>query len=94
VSFVSLALVLPTALAVAATPCDLVALVKPQFEAGRDHVKKGLVRDVGVHAAVCDRIGELARDLGCDVREMIDSPIAGGDGNREFLMIARRGPSA
>lgn len=90
VSFIPLALVLPAALALAARACDLVALIKPQFEAGREHVKKGFVRDPAVHDAVCGTITALARALGCEVRAVLPSPITGGDGNREFLLIARR----
>ncbi|MDC7785448.1 TlyA family RNA methyltransferase [Rhodoplanes sp. TEM] len=91
VSFIPLALVLPAALALAAPDCDLVALIKPQFEAGREHVKKGLVRDPAVHAAVCDGTAALVRSLRCEVRTVLPSPITGGDGNREFLLVARRG---
>lgn len=90
VSFIPLALVLPAALALAARTCDVVALIKPQFEAGREHVKKGFVRDPAVHDAVCGTITALARALGCEVRAVLPSPITGGDGNREFLLIARR----
>jgi 23S rRNA (cytidine1920-2'-O)/16S rRNA (cytidine1409-2'-O)-methyltransferase len=92
VSFISLALVLPAALTLAARSCDLVALIKPQFEAGREHVKKGFVRNPAVHDAVCRSITVLARSLGCEVQSVLPSPIAGGDGNREFLLIARRRP--
>lgn len=91
VSFIPLALVLPPALALAAPACDLVVLIKPQFEAGREHLKKGIVRDPAVHAAVCDAASTSVRALGCEVRAVLPSPIAGGDGNREFLLVARRG---
>ncbi|CAL8971463.1 16S/23S rRNA (cytidine-2'-O)-methyltransferase TlyA [Rhodoplanes serenus] len=94
VSFIPLALVLPAALALAAPDCDLVALIKPQFEAGREHVKKGLVRDPAVHAAVCDSVTLLVRRLGCVVGPLLPSPITGGDGNHEFLLVARRGTPA
>lgn len=90
-SFISLALVLPPALALASASARLVALVKPQFEAGRAQLKKGIVRDPQVHAAVCDKIAELLRTLGWRVLGVIPSPIAGGDGNREFLIGADRG---
>jgi 23S rRNA (cytidine1920-2'-O)/16S rRNA (cytidine1409-2'-O)-methyltransferase len=82
---------LPAALALAAPACRLVALIKPQFEAGRQHLKKGIVRDPQVHAAVCDDIAAFTRALGCAVEAILPSPIEGGDGNREFLLIARRG---
>jgi 23S rRNA (cytidine1920-2'-O)/16S rRNA (cytidine1409-2'-O)-methyltransferase len=90
VSFISLTLVLPPALALAATPAKLVALFKPQFEAGREHLKKGIVRDAQVHADVCARIADLVAKLGWSVVGLIPSPIEGGDGNREFLLEARR----
>jgi 23S rRNA (cytidine1920-2'-O)/16S rRNA (cytidine1409-2'-O)-methyltransferase len=68
----------------------LVTLIKPQFEAGRDRVKKGIVRDAAVHRAVCDDIVAAAAALGWRVRGVIPSPIAGGDGNAEFLLGAAR----
>jgi 23S rRNA (cytidine1920-2'-O)/16S rRNA (cytidine1409-2'-O)-methyltransferase len=91
VSFISLTLVLPAISAVAAAKADLVALVKPQFEAGRGHRKKGIVRDPAVHADVCRRIESRVAAQGWRVRATIDSPLLGGDGNREFLLGAARG---
>jgi len=88
VSFISLKLVLPAALALAKTPARLVALIKPQFEAGRALVKKGIVRDAAVHAAVCADIADFVTSLGWRVLGVIPSPIAGGDGNAEFLLGA------
>ncbi len=79
---------LPAALALAKSPAQLVALIKPQFEAGRSHVKKGIVRDAAVHAAVCDDISAFVAALGWRVLGIIPSPIAGGDGNAEFLLGA------
>lgn len=90
VSFISLALVLPPALAFAADKATLVALVKPQFEAGPALVKKGLVRDPSVHAAVCAKVEAQVTALGWQVKGLIPSPIAGGDGNLEFLLGAVR----
>ncbi|MEP9353288.1 TlyA family RNA methyltransferase [Xanthobacter sp. KR7-65] len=90
VSFISLALVLPAALAFAAPQARLVALVKPQFEAGRALVRKGVVKDAAVHEAVCARVEQEVRDLGWRLLGRIPSPIAGGDGNREFLLGAVR----
>jgi 23S rRNA (cytidine1920-2'-O)/16S rRNA (cytidine1409-2'-O)-methyltransferase len=90
VSFISLTLVLTAALARARPPAWFVALVKPQFEAGRAHVKKGIVRDAAVRAEVCDRIAGTVRALGWTVLDVIPSPIEGGDGNAEFLLGARR----
>jgi 23S rRNA (cytidine1920-2'-O)/16S rRNA (cytidine1409-2'-O)-methyltransferase len=91
VSFISLKLVLPAALALAAPDCRLVALIKPQFEAGRARINKGVVRDPAIHATVCDDIAARIRALGCAIEATLPSPIEGGDGNREFLLVARRG---
>lgn len=90
VSFISLALVLLPALAFAADVAALVALVKPQFEAGPALVRKGLVRDPSVHAAVCAKVEAQVGALGWQVKGLIPSPIAGGDGNLEFLLGAVR----
>jgi 23S rRNA (cytidine1920-2'-O)/16S rRNA (cytidine1409-2'-O)-methyltransferase len=90
VSFISLALVLPGVLAMAAEKAEAVLLIKPQFEAGPENVKKGLVRDVVVRRAACDKIAGLVQSLGWYIVGPIDSPIQGGDGNREFLLGARR----
>jgi len=91
VSFISLKLVLPAAVALLKTQAELAVLVKPQFEAGRDRVKKGIVRDEAVHRAVCEDMRAFVASLGFEVMGIIPSPIAGGDGNREFLLGARRG---
>lgn len=88
VSFISLKLVLPAATALAKPPAQLVALIKPQFEAGRAAGKKGVVRDPAVHAAVCADIADFAAALGWRVTGVIPSPITGGDGNAEFLLGA------
>jgi 23S rRNA (cytidine1920-2'-O)/16S rRNA (cytidine1409-2'-O)-methyltransferase len=88
VSFISLKLALPPALALVKLPAQLIALIKPQFEAGRAQVKKGIVRDAAVHAAVCDDIAAFVAALGWRVLGIIPSPIAGGDGNAEFLLGA------
>ena len=90
VSFISLKLVLPPTLALAKTATQLVALIKPQFEAGRGAVKKGIVRDPAAHAAVCDDIAGFVAALGWRVLGIIPSPIEGGDGNAEFLLGAAR----
>jgi 23S rRNA (cytidine1920-2'-O)/16S rRNA (cytidine1409-2'-O)-methyltransferase len=91
VSFISLRLVLPAALALAAPRAELVALIKPQFEAPRRHRKRGVVRDAAVHGAVCAEIEAFVASLGWTVIATLSSPIEGGDGNREFLLGARRG---
>jgi 23S rRNA (cytidine1920-2'-O)/16S rRNA (cytidine1409-2'-O)-methyltransferase len=91
VSFISLKLALPPAIALLRTPARLIALIKPQFEAGRRHLKKGIVRDPQVHAAICEDITALVTGLGWTVAGVVPSPIMGGDGNREFLLGASRG---
>jgi 23S rRNA (cytidine1920-2'-O)/16S rRNA (cytidine1409-2'-O)-methyltransferase len=90
VSFISLKLVLPAAIALVRTPARLVALVKPQFEAGRRALKKGIVRDPQVHTAVCEDVAGFVAALGWTVAGVIPSPIVGGDGNHEFLLGASR----
>jgi 23S rRNA (cytidine1920-2'-O)/16S rRNA (cytidine1409-2'-O)-methyltransferase len=91
VSFISLSLVLPPVLALAAPRAQLAALVKPQFEAGPAKVNKGVVRDPQVHEAVCAKIRALVEELGWRCLGLVPSPIEGGDGNREFLIAAARG---
>lgn len=91
VSFISLKLVLPPALPLLRPAATLIALVKPQFEAGPAHVRKGIVRDAAVHQAVCDDIAAFVTSLGFTIIGVVPSPITGGDGNREFLLGARRG---
>ena len=92
VSFISLRLVLPAALALATASAVMVALIKPQFEAGRAALKKGIVREPAIHEAVCHDIATMVEALGWRVIGLAPSPIEGGDGNREFLLGARRGP--
>jgi 23S rRNA (cytidine1920-2'-O)/16S rRNA (cytidine1409-2'-O)-methyltransferase len=89
VSFISLKLVLPHALRLARAPAHAVALIKPQFEAGRAHVKKGIVRDAQIHARVCEDVAAHISSLGWTVAGLIPSPILGGEGNREFLVGAQ-----
>ena len=91
VSFISLKAVLPVALSLAAAPTQLLALIKPQFEAERKHSKRGIIRDAAVQRDVCDDIAAFAASLGCRDIEVFPSPIAGGDGNLEFFIGARRG---
>ncbi len=90
-SFISLGALLPNVLSLAAPQATLVALIKPQFEAGRAANKKGVVRDDKVHADVCARARADIEALGWRVADVIASPIEGGDGNREFLICAARG---
>ena len=91
VSFISLKLVLPVALALAAAPMHLLALIKPQFEAIGRHGKGGIIRDAAVHKEVCDDVAAFAASLGCQDIKVFPSPIPGGDGNAEFFLGARRG---
>ena len=94
VSFIGLRLVLPAVAAQLAGEAAIAALIKPQFEAGRERVGRGgLVRDPEVHAEVCEGVRAVLVGLGFAVSGPIPSPIEGGDGNREFLVAARRAPS-
>ena len=95
VSFISATLVLPAVLA-ALAPADetwhgdAVLLVKPQFEAGREHVGKGgIVRDPAAHQLAINRIKNAVIDLNGQALTLIDSPILGTEGNKEFLLHAR-----
>jgi len=89
VSFISLKLVLPAVLALADRPAELVALIKPQFEVGRQHLKKGIVRDAAIQALTCEDISAFLTAQGWQVVGLMPSPIEGGDGNREFLIGAK-----
>jgi 23S rRNA (cytidine1920-2'-O)/16S rRNA (cytidine1409-2'-O)-methyltransferase len=91
VSFISLEQVLPAALAHAAPGARLVALVKPQFEVGRDKLSKGgIVKDAAARAEAVARIEARLEELGWRVGHRLSSPILGGDGNEEFLLVAAR----
>ncbi len=95
VSFISATLLLGPVLAAAPQLTEAMILVKPQFEAGREHVGKGgIVRDPIAHQRAIDRVAGCVRDLGWDVAGSIPSPITGAEGNREFLLHARRPGSA
>lgn len=101
VSFIAASLILPAVIASAfpppsgdgnrsPTPRDAVILVKPQFEAGREHVgKHGIVKSPAAWQRAVDRVREAILQCGARETDMTDSPIAGGDGNREFLLYAR-----
>jgi len=90
VSFISLKLVLPAAAKLLTPRASLIALIKPQFEAPRGAIKKGIVRDKTVHAAICNDITTFLIALGWRIGGVIPSPIVGGDGNHEFLIEAER----
>jgi 23S rRNA (cytidine1920-2'-O)/16S rRNA (cytidine1409-2'-O)-methyltransferase len=89
-SFISLRLILPPSLALAAPGAEAALLIKPQFEAGPTHVVKGLVKSAAIRQKVCDDISALVRQLGWEIVGLIPSPITGGDGNIEFLLGARK----
>lgn len=92
VSFISLRLVLPPVAALLAPKAHLVALIKPQFEVGKARIGKGgIVRDEAARQEAIDTIRLLLGELGFVVRGLIDSPVTGGDGNREHLVAAERG---
>mgnify|MGYP000855341413 FL=1 len=95
VSFISLALVLPAATPLLRPGGVLLSLVKPQFEVGRDGLSKGgIVKDERLYLQVERKIRDLCAGLGLQVNDFFDSPIKGGDGNREFFIFARKPLSA
>lgn len=89
-SFIGLAKALPAGLARLEAGGDLVALVKPQFEAGPGASKDGVIRDAALQTAIANRVALEVAGLGLSVLGLVPSPIAGGDGNREFLLHARK----
>lgn len=91
VSFISLEKVIPSVLSFLKPESLLVALIKPQFEVGKEHVGKGgIVRDEEARNAAVDRIAAFIRNSGLEVKGIIPSPVTGQDGNVEFLVHARR----
>jgi 23S rRNA (cytidine1920-2'-O)/16S rRNA (cytidine1409-2'-O)-methyltransferase len=91
VSFISATKVLPALVPLLTEHGRIIVLVKPQFEVGRGEVGKGgIVRDEAQHARVVAEVNDAARALGLEVRGVIDSPITGADGNREFLALYER----
>ena len=89
-SFISLALALPSLVGVSAPEADFVLLVKPQFEAGRSHAEGGVVRDPATWHWVIGSVARVAEDLGLEVRGVMPSPLKGPAGNVEFFLYARR----
>lgn len=86
VSFISLRLILPVLAELLVTGGDVAALIKPQFEAGREQVgKKGIIRDAAIHEEVLINVLSFAWRLGFETKGLTFSPITGGDGNIEFL---------
>lgn len=95
VSFISLKHILPILLALLAPEARVIALVKPQFEAGRGDVGRGgIVRDESVHARVLEDVERAASAVGLERLRVEPSPITGSEGNREFLMLLRRSNEA
>ena len=90
VSFISLTVVIPALVRLCKPGAPMVLLVKPQFEAGRAVVSRGrgVITDAAVHDEVRTRIEGSLRNAGCTVHGWVDSPILGGEGNREFLVHA------
>jgi 23S rRNA (cytidine1920-2'-O)/16S rRNA (cytidine1409-2'-O)-methyltransferase len=92
VSFISATLLLPPVVAAAPSLAEAVILVKPQFEAGREHVGKGgIVRDPAAHQLAVDKVAACLSSLHWDVIGTTPSPITGAEGNQEFLIYAKRG---
>ena len=92
VSFISLTHIFPNAAALLKDGCGMVALIKPQFEAGREQVgKKGIVRDRSVHEDVIRKVIGYAFDNGFSVQGLDHSPITGTTGNIEFLIYLKLG---
>ena len=90
VSFISATLVLPAVVRAMPLLTEMVVLVKPQFEAGREHVGKGgIVRDAEAHRLAVERVHAAVAELGGEEIEVMDSPLLGAEGNREFLLHAR-----
>jgi 23S rRNA (cytidine1920-2'-O)/16S rRNA (cytidine1409-2'-O)-methyltransferase len=93
VSFISLSLIFPVLPPLLAPGARIVALVKPQFEAGRRDVgKKGVVSDPDVHARVIAEVTAAAAEVGLERLALVDSPITGAQGNKEFLMLLEARP--
>jgi len=86
VSFISVRKALPPALRLAVPGWQALVLVKPQFEAGREEVRKGVVRDPEVHRRVLGRVADAAVEWGAEVRGVVDSGLPGPKGNREFVL--------
>ena len=94
VSFISLRLVLPVAYELLSQGGELVALIKPQFEAGREEVgKKGVVRDAKVHQSVVEGISTFAHETGFSLKGLDFSPIKGPEGNIEYLLYLAKDSS-
>ncbi len=88
VSFISVTKILPALIKLLAENAKIIVLIKPQFEVGKGEVGKGgIVRDTEKHLEVIKKINDFAQEIGLIVLDLIDSPIAGADGNKEFLAL-------
>jgi 23S rRNA (cytidine1920-2'-O)/16S rRNA (cytidine1409-2'-O)-methyltransferase len=89
VSFISVTLILPAAVPILRSDGRMVILVKPQFEVGKGQVGKGgIVRQPELHQVACARVADAVKNLGFET-SLMDSPILGAEGNKEFLLYAR-----
>ena len=88
VSFISQTLLYQAVTSIIKDGGLFVSLIKPQFEAGKEHIgKKGIVKDEKIRRQVCDNIVKVANTCGLELINLTDSPILGGDGNKEFLAL-------
>jgi 23S rRNA (cytidine1920-2'-O)/16S rRNA (cytidine1409-2'-O)-methyltransferase len=89
VSFISVTLILPAATPLLRPGGQMVILIKPQFEVGKGQVGKGgIVREPALHRAACEKVERAVREIGFETA-LVESPIAGAEGNKEFLLYAR-----
>jgi 23S rRNA (cytidine1920-2'-O)/16S rRNA (cytidine1409-2'-O)-methyltransferase len=89
VSFISVTLILPALTPLLQPDAEMVILIKPQFEVGRDQIGKGgIVRDPALHSSACERVENVVRQMNYKT-DIIESPILGAEGNKEFLLYAR-----
>jgi 23S rRNA (cytidine1920-2'-O)/16S rRNA (cytidine1409-2'-O)-methyltransferase len=91
VSFISATKVMPSIVPLLTPRGRMITLIKPQFEVGRGEVGRGgIVQDASKHARVVEEVNRAARELGLEVRGVVESPLRGADGNREFLALYAR----
>lgn len=95
VSFISLGLILPALANIITMSGNVVALIKPQFEAGRENVgKNGIIKDTAVHKQVLQKVTQMMVNDGFSITDLTYSPIKGGQGNIEFLAVLKRSNQA
>ncbi|WP_196594602.1 TlyA family RNA methyltransferase [Pectinatus sottacetonis] len=93
VAFISLEKVLPVAKTLLNSAGEIVALIKPQFEAGREHVgKKGVIKDPAIHKAVIRRIADFVNEINFTIADLTFSPVKGPEGNIEYLIYLKNSP--